>query len=571
MLIAIIVALIWIIFIANKTSESLSDKKRKRLINEAETIKKTYPRAFKEYELKYQFFLLRSSKTSTLEDIVGRPSYLWENEENDLVEKENHKKKELYKKSLTTKVSDNEIINSIVDENSLRYSRDGFKVISNYSPYISTISIKDGTIVVCDNAFSDFYDELDCNYIEYIIIPQSVMKIGVNPFHGRVRKVVCKSPFFEVIDDILYDKNNTNKKLIQCFNRNNNNCCENNKRIAIPEGVRTIGERSFYDCELDSITIPSSVCTIEANPFVSINSLSHNPISIISNSDRFIVDNNALYDDNTNTLISYFGKETQFRIKEGTKIIGEFSFWEATCLESILIPESIEQVNGYELAFGGTWDSLKSIIIPSGQKNKYEKIFPKHKAFLHDPTDFFLKHISLKQDKDIIIKVLQSNGIQCFYHFTAKNNLSSIKALGGLYSWYSMQENKRNIPCSGGDDWSHQLDMRHGLQDYVRLSFCDDHPMAFRLKQSGTPLVLLKIDIEVATWKDTLFSDINAADNNHRHGGSLADLNHVNFNAVKRNYVSREDADFKPHQAEVMVKTFIPTKYILNLETPIAL
>lgn len=176
-----------------------------------------------------------------------------------------------------------------------------------------------------------------------------------------------------------------------------------------------------------------------------------------------------------------------------------------------------------------------------------------------------------KPDRNAIVKVLQDNGIRCFYHFTARENLSSIKRLGGLYSWFSMQENKRTIPCSGGDDWSHQLDMRHGLQDYVRLSFCDDHPMAYRLKQNGTPLVLLKIDIDVASWKDTQFSDINAADNNHRHGGGLADLNRVNFSAVKRNYVSRDDNDFKPHQAEVMVKTFIPAKYILNLNSPISL
>ncbi len=176
-----------------------------------------------------------------------------------------------------------------------------------------------------------------------------------------------------------------------------------------------------------------------------------------------------------------------------------------------------------------------------------------------------------KPDREEIIRILRNNGIQCFYHFTARENLSSIKKNGGLYSWYSMQEDNRNIPCSGGDDWSHQLDMRHGLQDYVRLSFCNDHPMAYRLMQSGTPLVLLKIDIDVATWKDTQFSDINAADNNHRHGGSLADLNRVNFRAVKRNYVSRDDDDFKPHQAEVMVKTFIPNKFILNLDSPISL
>lgn len=221
----------------------------------------------------------------------------------------------------------------------------------------------------------------------------------------------------------------------------------------------------------------------------------------------------------------------------------------------------------------GFANSIEVIISCSEEIAKLEKI-EKEEIEKRKSEDEFRRKAELakyKSDKDAIVKVLQNNGIRYFYHFTARENLTSIKRFGGLYSWYSMQENKRIIPCSGGDDWSHQLDMRHGLQDYVRLSFCDDHPMAFRLKQSGTPLVLLKIDIEVATWKDTLFSDINAADNNHRHGGSLADLNHVNFNAVKRNYVSREDADFKPHQAEVMVKTFIPTKYILNLESPIAL
>ena len=68
-----------------------------------------------------------------------------------------------------------------------------------------------------------------------------------------------------------------------------------------------------------------------------------------------------------------------------------------------------------------------------------------------------------------------------------------------------------------------------------------------------------------------LFSDINAADSSHRHGGSIEDLKRVNFNAVKRNYVSRDDVDFKLHQAEVMVKTFIPVRYILNLDSPISL
>ena len=176
-----------------------------------------------------------------------------------------------------------------------------------------------------------------------------------------------------------------------------------------------------------------------------------------------------------------------------------------------------------------------------------------------------------KPDKEAIINLLRNNGINCFYHFTARDNLALIRQHGGLYSWWSLRQKNIKAAFLGGEGFGQELDVRHGLQDYVRLSFCDDHPMIFKHQQNDIALVLLKIDIEVATWKDSLFSDINATDNNHHHGGTISDLKKVNFNAVKRNYVSRSDGDFKPHQAEVMVKTFIPAKYIINLNSPLPL
>lgn len=90
--------------------------------------------------------------------------------------------------------------------------------------------------------------------------------------------------------------------------------------------------------------------------------------------------------------------------------------------------------------------------------------------------------------------------------------------------------------------------------------------MAYRLQQSGSDIVILKIEVDVALLKGTLFSDINAADKLHTHGGELDDLKRVNFNATKRNYVRKDDDDFKPHQAEVMVKTFVSKKHIVNLD-----
>lgn len=223
----------------------------------------------------------------------------------------------------------------------------------------------------------------------------------------------------------------------------------------------------------------------------------------------------------------------------------------------------ISFLKGYER------EEMMKLIMEERQKRQEEEERQKREREEEEKRKVELE--KYKPDKDAIISLLRNNGIKCFYHFTARDNIALIKQYGGLYSWWSLKQKNITVPFLGGEGFGQQLDVRHGLQDYVRLSFCDDHPMIFKHQQNGIDLVLLKIDIEVATWKDSLFSDINATDNNHHHGGSNSNLRMVNFDAVKRNYVSRDDDDFKPHQAEVMVKTFIPAKYIINLDSPLPL
>ena len=178
-------------------------------------------------------------------------------------------------------------------------------------------------------------------------------------------------------------------------------------------------------------------------------------------------------------------------------------------------------------------------------------------------TPIILNHNIKKADSMKIISYLQENGIHYFYHFTAMKNIDSIKEHDGLFSWKYLTDHNIIIPDPGGDEWSRELDLKEGLEDYVRLSFCVDHPMKYR-KRNSNP-VLLKIDIEAATFFETLFSDMNAASSKHRHGKSLRDLKRIDLNAVKKKYVSRNDPDFHKHQAEVMVKTHLPLKYILNI------
>lgn len=173
-----------------------------------------------------------------------------------------------------------------------------------------------------------------------------------------------------------------------------------------------------------------------------------------------------------------------------------------------------------------------------------------------------------KEESDEILNYLRIKQVYRFYHFTSVQNINQIKRLGGLYSWYYCRQNDINIPDAGGDSKSRSLDCRHGLEDYVRLSFCSEHPMAYRKHQEGSELVQLYIDIEVATFKDTLFTDRNAASNAFARGGRLEDLERVNIEATKLVFLRNTDPMFPYKQAECMIKTFVPIKYITNIDNP---
>ena len=113
---------------------------------------------------------------------------------------------------------------------------------------------------------------------------------------------------------------------------------------------------------------------------------------------------------------------------------------------------------------------------------------------------------------------------------------------------------------------SRKLDRDKRLADYVRLSFCPSHPMAYRLEQEGEDLVVLKISTDVAVLAETRFSDMNAADSLSSCAKGYAGLQKVDIDATQQQYLSNTDPLFKYMQAEVLVKTHIPAKYILNLD-----
>ncbi len=167
---------------------------------------------------------------------------------------------------------------------------------------------------------------------------------------------------------------------------------------------------------------------------------------------------------------------------------------------------------------------------------------------------------------EYIQKFLQEKGITCLYHFTDRDNIFSIIKNGGLLSWKDCEKERIEVIRPGGDDLSRSLDESKGLANYVRLSFCPEHPMMFAAKNDGRIAnpVIMKISTNVCCFPDTLFSDINATSNARIKGG-LEGLNLVDFDIVTRNYSTTFTDDIKAkYQAEILVKHKIPLEHFIN-------
>lgn len=170
-----------------------------------------------------------------------------------------------------------------------------------------------------------------------------------------------------------------------------------------------------------------------------------------------------------------------------------------------------------------------------------------------------------KEEATEIKNYIKENNIRYLYHFTDIRNIKSIIAHGGLFSWYSAPQRGVDIINPGGDVLSRSLDKRSNLEDYVRLSFTKWHPMMHKKEQEGANIVVLKIHPSVAILHDTLFSNMNATSNMCSVGADLKAFKRINLEATRKAYVKSTDKDFAELQAEILVKTHLPLKYILNI------
>ena len=211
--------------------------------------------------------------------------------------------------------SEEDLLNAWTDEFGVKYSSDGMRLLKAPES-INEYSVKEGTIIICDKAFS------------YTCLTSITIVEG------------CK---------ILGSC---------CFGS-----CRNLVSISLPSSLREIGGGAFSNCNLiSSIYIPENVENVGHQVFASSNNL-HSVIVDGENPYYDSRDNcNAIIDSRNNTLCAACSFST---IPDGVRKIATGSFNHCEEVSFIIIPGTVEKI-GFQ-AFCGC-EKLKEVVLQEGVK-----------------------------------------------------------------------------------------------------------------------------------------------------------------------------------------------------------
>ena len=251
---------------------------------------------------------------------------------------------------LSTETTKEELNEAFVDEWGVKYSKDGRKLLKAPGELSGAYSVKVGTRIICDSAFSF------CRSLSEIVIPSSVTCIGKGAFSYCVSlsEIVIPSSVTSIGDSAFSSCDSLSKIVIPssvtsigkgAFFR-----CHSLSEIVIPSSVTSIGDGAFYDCgSLSEIIIPSSVTSIGGSAFSRCYSLSE---IVIPSSVTSIGD----------SAFSYCRSLSEIVIPSSVTSIGKGAFSRCVSLSEIVIPSSVTSIGK------GTFSycySLSEIVIPS--------------------------------------------------------------------------------------------------------------------------------------------------------------------------------------------------------------
>ena len=213
---------------------------------------------------------------------------------------------------LSTETTKEELKEAFVDGRGVKYSKDGRKLLDAPGVLSGAYSVKEGTRIICNRAFSC------CVSLSEIVIPSSVTSIGKGAFSS----------------------------------------CNSLSEIVIPSSVTSIGDCAFSSCSsLKYISIPKSVICLNGNPFAEW----YGKLECLS--PNFVYEGDILFNKDKSRIISFRNQNIEsYVIPSSVTSIGDLAFYSCRSLSEIVIPSSVTSIG--DLAFYDC-DSLSEIVIPS--------------------------------------------------------------------------------------------------------------------------------------------------------------------------------------------------------------
>ena len=251
---------------------------------------------------------------------------------------------------LSTETTEEELKEAFVDGRGVKYSKDGRKLLKVPGELSGAYSVKEGTRIICNSAFSS------CSSLSEIVIPSSVTSIGDSAFDtcSSLSEIVIPSSVTSIGDGAFSSCSSLSEIVIPSSVTSIGDfafyCCDSLSEIVIPSSVTSIGDSALYRCDsLSEIVIPSSVTSIGDSAFSWCSSLSE---IVIPSSVTSIGDN----------AFSWCSSLSEIVIPSSVTSIGDWAFSRCNSLSEIVIPSSVTSIGDSAFSF---CDSLSEIVIPS--------------------------------------------------------------------------------------------------------------------------------------------------------------------------------------------------------------
>ena len=317
---------------------------------------------------------------------------------------------------ISTKVTDQDRAEGVLDEWGVLYSKDGLRLLEG-NKSLTVYTVREGTRVICDNAFSlcTSLKTLNlpaglksignsafsyCKSLGTMNLPDGLTSIGANPFRGCDElKLSNHSSHFKIQNNLLLSSDGS--QLISYMGKGSYvtipDCvrsigdsafseCKSLKTLNLPAGVTSIGNSAFLACaSLETLNLPDGVKSIGNSAFYECTSLEtlNLPAGLKSIGYYVFWSCTSLKTLNLPAGVTSIGDYAFYKCKslaaltlpDGVKNIGNYAFSWCTSLETLNLPDGLTSIGDFAFEF---CDSLAALYIPQGTESHFKQLLPSH-------------------------------------------------------------------------------------------------------------------------------------------------------------------------------------------------